>query len=349
MNEALNAALHAEYGGVHAMGGIHTMAGPGPGDVHVDAALSNLAVRYRPNEGLLLADMVCPVIPVAKRSDKYFTFNVANSIDLARADIAGQQGMPMQVSWGLSTDSYNVVDFGFRDFVPSDVMSNADAPLRPLADSTETLMDRLLLAREFRVATLVGATGSYGGNTVSLSGAQKWSNPASDPVADIETALATAGLNAMPNTMVLGKAAYDALRRHPALERYILSRSSTRMGAVGFRVDEQMIADAFGLDKVYVGKARYNSANPGATVTNTYIWGDVCALIRVEARPSANRTATFAYTFRFSPSGGSAIETRTWFDQAPGVRGGNWVKVTHSDTEKLVAGSNAGYLINDIT
>lgn len=339
---ALAATMQADILAGRGTDATHAMS-VGPADVHIDAALSNLAVAFKPNAGTaLIADRVMPVLPVAKRSDRYFRYAPQAHIDLARANIAGQMGMPAMASWNLSDDSFAVLDYGFRDFVPADVESNADAPLRPLMDSTEILTDRLLLAREFRVAQVVGNAANYGGNTTTLTGATQWDNVSSDPVTAIETAKSAPLME--PNVMVLGWQVWQALRRHPAIERYILSRSSTSLGATPLTVTPELFAQAFELDAVLIGKAKYNSANPGAALATTYLWGKFAALLRIEGTPAMQRTSTFGYTFRYAPSGSSPMETRTWYDMSIGVRGGTWVKVTHSDSEKVVGGEHAGYL-----
>ena len=46
------------------------MAQPTPQDVHIDAALSNISIAYKPVG--MVADMVFPSVPVDKQSDYYY-------------------------------------------------------------------------------------------------------------------------------------------------------------------------------------------------------------------------------------------------------------------------------------
>lgn len=341
MSDAFLDALQGDITTMRGGQGVHTMA-VGPADVHIDAALSNLAVAFRPNDNVYIADRVLPVVRVGRRSDKFFKFAPAAHLDLNRANIASQMGMPAVSNYSIASDAFAVNDFGLRDFVPADVESNADMPLRPLMDTTEILTDRLMLAREYRVANFVADTGNYGSNVLPLSGGSQWDVATSDPVLAIETAK-----NAMlmsPNVLVLGQEVWTALRRHPAIERYILARSSTRSGAVPLTITQDLFAEAFELDAVIVGKAKYNTAAPGAALSTSYLWGKFAALLRVDPTAAMQRTSTFAYTFRYAPTGAMPFETRVWQDVALGVRGGTWVKVTHSDTEKSIGGQYAGFL-----
>ncbi len=312
----------------------------GPADVHIDTALSNLAVHFRPNQGKFIADLVAPVITVDYRTNKFFKYAAGTYLDLARSDIASQMGRPAQVSTSMSNDSYVVRDHGFMDFVPADVEASADAPLRPLMDATEILTERLILAREYRVAAAFADTANYGSSTSDLTGSE-WTLSGSNPVKVIEDAIE--GMIIDPDTLTLGVEVWNALKRHPAMERYILSRASTSAGASPLVVTPELMAQAFGLRQVLVGRAKYNTAQAGATVSQAHVWGRIAVLSKAELRPAAQRTENFMYTFRYRAGGSTPFETRQWFDNSIGVRGGTWVKVTHSDAEKVTA-QEAGFL-----
>jgi hypothetical protein len=187
----------------------------------------------------------------------------------------------------------------------------------------------------------VFTSGNYGSNTSALSGSNRWDTSTGTPVQNLLDAIATPFIR--PNVMVIGEQAWYKLLNNPEVKSYITGRPSTSAGATPLLMDTDTFAKAFGLEAVYVGRAKYNSAREGATVSSSYIWGKSCALIKVEAQPNARRTACFAYTFRFG-----AVENRVIPDLINGVRGGNWVKVSHSDDEELVAGSNAGYLYTTV-
>jgi hypothetical protein len=141
----------------------------------------------------------------------------------------------------------------------------------------------------------------------------------------------------------LGEEAWDALRVHPKILQYVLSRSSTAVGPTPLMVDEATIAAAFRLERVLIGQALYNTSAEGAAASYSRVWGKSCALIRVESSPSPRRTQTFGYTFRFG-----AMETSTFYEGKPGRAGGTYIKVAHSDADEVVAGSSAGYLYTTV-
>lgn len=328
-----------------AMGKVLMGLGIGAGDVHIDRALSNLAVSYANEE--YIADKVLPVLPVKNRSDKYFKFDTDMNFNVANAAMASQRGRPGEINYGLTTDNYSVSDYGLMDSIPFDVEANADAPLDIQSVAVETLTNFLMLAREIRVANLFVA-GNFTGSTAALSGTNRWDDYTnSDPVKAIETVIDAPLVR--PNTMICGIKTWKMLRQHPKVLQYIISRAATVNGAVPMRPTKQLFADAFELDAVYVPKPRYNNSNAVGSAFSlsnlAYVWPqDMCALIYVNPRPSPRQTNSFGYTFRFAPPGGNAMEVLSWFDRVPGTRGVTYLKVTHSDSEKLVAGANAGYL-----
>lgn len=313
-----------------------------PGSVHIDTALPNFLAAYENRE--CIADEVLPVLSVRKRSDKVFEIPVETLQQVADVQIAGQRGKVKEISYGVNTNNtYSVVDYGLMDFVSSDEEENADAPLVPRAIAAMVLTSFLDLAREIRVAAVVFGSGNFGSNTAALSGTDRFDNSASDPVQKILDAIESCFVR--PNTMVVGGQVWPKLINNPAVVAYIKQRASDQFGATPRIVNEDWFARAFGLSRVKIGRAKYVSSAEGASITSSYIWGKSLALIKVEDQPNPRMTSCFGYTYRF---GSNAYQSEVVPDRLSGVRGGNWIKLTHSDDEKAVGGGNAGYLYTTV-
>lgn len=311
-----------------------------PSVVHIDRALTNLVAQYNNRE--YVADRCLPVLTVKHRSDKIFAFPVTTMQEIADSAVAGPRGQISEVKYNLNSNlTYAVSDYALMDFVSNDEIANADAPLQPKIYAQDIVMNFLMLAREKRVADVVFNASNYGSNTAALSGGDRWDTATSDPIQKIEDAIESCFVR--PNTMVIGAQAWIKLRQNPKVLQYILSRASTTAGAVPLRVNEALFAEAFGLEDVVIGRARYNSAAEGATATSSYLWGKSAALIRVEKTPSPRATRTFGYTFRFG-----AIETREIVDNLRGVRGGVFIKTSHSDSEFVIGGGDTGFLYTTV-
>lgn len=315
--------------------------GLGIGSVHRDAALTNLAVQYSNRE--YIADKVMPVITVAKKSDDFFKFAPDTNLKVAAVDLVGAESLPGRPAIALdAVGTYTCRDRSLMEFISVDEELNADVPLQPRMDVTEILTNYLLLAREKRVAEKVFDSANYGANYAALAGADRWDLSSSDPVKKINDAL-RAPVGARPDTMVIGEEAWDALRSHPKVLQYVLSRASTAQGSTSLMVDQATIAAMFRLREVLVGEAIINGANEGAAASYSRVWGKSCALIKVEQAPSKRKTRTFGYTFRFG-----GMETFSIFADLPGRAGGTYVKVSHSDADTLIGGDAVGFLYGTV-
>jgi hypothetical protein len=306
-----------------------------PSTVHVDRPLSNMAMAIRNRE--FIADEAMPVVKVTKPSDKYFKWDPDTYFEEQNGLLVGTEGSPGRVRYKISTDNFSCLDYGLMDFVGRKEEEAADAPLQPRMSATKITTNRLLLGKERRVAAVVFGSSNYGSNTSALAGATQWDNASSDPAQAIDDAIEACDVT--PNTLVLGAQVWLKLKNNAKIKELILSRSSTLMGDVPFRATPQMLASAFGLERVIVGRAKYNTNREGQTGARGYVWGKSAALIRVTPTPDLRETDTFGYQFEFMP-----FETQVIDAPLPGVRGGVYIKVTHSIAEKVVAGAYAGYL-----
>lgn len=310
-----------------------------PSSIHVDAPLSDFASLIRNRD--MIADAVCPVQQVTKPSDKFFKYDSKTMFEEQSVALTGAEAMPGRVRYQISTDNFSVTDYGIMDFVSNKEMEAADAPIDPQMHAVRVCTQRLDIAKERRVASLIFTSGNYGSNTAALSGTDRWDTATSDPVQKIDDAIEAC--DERPNIMVLGAEVWLKLKNHARLKELILSRAAIGGQSSPTRVTLDLVAAAFELDAVYVGRAKYNTNREAATAAKGYIWGKSCALIRATDNPSPRETGIFAKQFRQGRR-----ETQVVDAPLPGVRGGMYVKVTESLDEKVVGGSACGYLYTTV-
>ena len=307
-----------------------------PGDVHVDRTLSNISVKYT-NE-MFIGMRLMPVVPVSRRSDKYYIYDREDAFRVDD-DSLGPKGLPNEIDMKQSTDNYSVDSHGLADWVPQEEIDNADAPLQPLADATENLHDKLLLAQEVRIATLLQLAATYpSGNKVQLAGTDQWSDYTnSDPLGDLLAALE--GTFVRANKIQMGLDVWTILRAHPKVLDAV--KASTRMQDTpgGFATPEEMIT-LLEIQELLIGRARRNTAKRGQTGSFSRIWGKHCSAHYVEPSPGIKKVS-FGYTF--SENQGT---TFTAFDGKRGEKGATYVKDAWNEDLKIVA-SDLGYLIED--
>ena len=313
---------------------------PPVGQLHIDSALSNLSVKYR--NTAMIWPLALPLIPVKKRSDKYFTYNKADSFTLAD-DTVFPKAMPNEMDWGTSTGNYSVTDHAFADWLPEEVIENADTPLQPEVDTNEYLNLLLDIAEEERVANLIFNINNYAtGNSQTNSGTSQWSNTNSTPIADIQNAIESCfGPEGRANTLVMGIDTWKALRIHPQILDAV--KAATRLqGSGGGVATRDEVATLFAVEKILVGRARYNTAKQGQTPAFARLWGKHCAALYVDPDPGI-RSIMFGCTFVEMQR-----QTQRWFDPRRGVKGAHYLKVAWNSAEAVIA-SDCGYLIQNAT
>lgn len=302
--------------------------------LHVDAVLSNLSVKYR-NAAMIWASLM-PVIKVGKRSDKFFKYNKADSYKLAD-DKIGPKSLPNEMDWGVSEDNYSVKDHALGDWLPQEVIDNADNPLQPEIDTNDFLNMLMDIAQEKRVADIIFAAGSYpAGNKVQLAGNDQWGGSTDDPIDDIQTAIEACFIRA--NTLVFGVDTWLKFRKLPE----ILDACKAVAGATlrGGMASGQEVAQLFEVEQVLVGRSRYITSKEGQTATFARLWGKHCAALYAEKNPgikSISFGATFMEMLR---------QTQRDFDTKRGIKGAHYLKVACNSDEKVIA-SDCGYLIED--
>lgn len=306
------------------------MGNPLPSDVHIDAALSNLSVKYTNDE--LVGERLFSVLPVMKDSDKYFIYGKENLRTYRTKRAPGTRAASMD--WSVSSDSFKCEEYALEHPITDEERENSDQPLNPEADATEMLTDTIMLDHEVRMATLATTAGSYATGNANAA-TNKWDDfTASDPVEDVRAmaSLIHSKIMRKPNTLLLGKQVYDVLCNHPD----ILSRLSGNATKV---VTEEMLAFIFKVKEVIVGSAMQITSREGAAAeVSSYVWGKNVVL--AYKGNAGIKTLTFGQVFR--RKGYRQVEK--WREQP--IKS-DIVKTADKTDEKIIA-SGAGALLSAV-
>jgi len=298
-------------------------------DVHVDAVLSGVSVKYSNEE--LIADQVMPVVNVKKESDKYFVYTRDWRLPQSKRGLGAEAN---EVEWNVGTDTYSCEEYALKDLIPDRVRANQDNPLNIDVDTTEDLTELIQVGREKRVADIAFAAGTYGTQTSALAGANQWDDYAgSDPIGDVRSAKATvhAASGKTPNTMIIGYQAHLKLLDHPDILERI---KYTQRGVV----TNDILAALFEVDKYIVGKALYDSSQEGGDESLGYIWGKSVALIYAQPSPGIKKVS-FGYQFQ-----SRGFRVKKWRVEG---RDGDFVEAGEIRDEKIVA-ATCGYLYTTV-
>jgi len=264
------------------------MARPTRRDVHINRPLTNVSIAYK--NGFYIADQTFPIVPVNNQTDAYFKFDKEAWFRLRAGTRAPGTRAPV-VDYGISNASFICLNYSLAKAIPDEVRDNADAPLRPDVTATNFVTDGLMLSQEDRVATIIGASGSWA--TASNPGT-KWDVDTSDAWGDISQLIfAVEGQIGRPaNTMVVGRPAWKALRNHPDIVDRIKYQRE------GGTLSPNDLKGWFDVEKVLVGRARKVTSEEGATVVMADVWGDYLWVGYVSPTPTIEEPSA-GYCFRW--------------------------------------------------
>lgn len=304
----------------------------------VQQELTQIALAYR-NQGFI-ADSVLPRTPVPFREFKWLQFTREDLFTVPNT-IVGRKGVPSEVEFGATEVASFVRDYGLDDLVPQEDLLSAPGSYNPLGRAVEGIAELLALDREVRVANLITAAATYpAANVTALAGTSQWSDfTNSDPYSAIMTALE--GMLVRPNTMVIGRQAWNRLRVHPRIVAAVYPNGgqmsmSTRAGTPA---SVQALADLLELQNIFVGDSWRNTAAKGQPASMARIWGKHAAFLHLNPVGGIRGEAiTFGYTAQFGTRVAGSIPEPT-----VGLRGAQRVRVGESVRE-VVCANDVGYL-----
>lgn len=299
---------------------------PDKRDVHQDAILTNVSVKYA--NGAAISDLVFPRVKVKKESDKYYKYTRDFRIPNTKRAMGSETN---KIGWNVTTDTYFCEEYGLHDDIYDRMRDNVDNPLDLDIDTTENITNALMLDREKRVADIVFSA-SVVTNTLALTGNDQWDDYAgSDPLGDIQTGLIAVkeACGKSPNRIVMGEQVMNELRNHPDLLERI---KYTQKGIVTADLLSSLLP---GTPQIVVGDLMYDSSQEGGTESLGYIWGKNVLIAYIEPSPSL-RSISLGYQFYSKER-----MTEKW--REPKIKADR-VEVTEIGDEKLVS-ADCGYLL----
>jgi hypothetical protein len=269
--------------------------------VHVDRPLTNISVAYIQSEDAFICTKVFPVVPVDKRSDRYFVYT---KDDWFRDDATLRAPATESAGGGYDLDntpSYVCDVFAYHKDTEEQTNANADVPpLNMERDATIFVTRKLLLRQEIQWVADYFTTGIWTGSSTGtdITVAPTWDDATSTPIEDLQTQQLAIlqGTGFEPNTFVIGFGVYQKLVRHPDIIDLIKYGAGPGNPAIA---NEVALAKIFNVDRVLVSKSVKNTAQktPGSnTFTGLLTAGKNALLCYVTPSPGI-MTPTAGYVF----------------------------------------------------
>lgn len=173
--------------------------------------------------------------------------------------------------------AYECKEYGLEGPLEDSERSNFESDFDAELETTEAVEHKLLSEQEIRVATLLFNTTTWTGAALyTNNSAAPWATAASGVIAHVLAAKAKVRDNTgvEPNALIISGTTLDNLLKNDG----ILARFP---GAAV--INEKMIranlAAILGLEKLIVGKKRYDSAKEGQAFSSSTIWSDSYAMV----------------------------------------------------------------------
>lgn len=337
---------------------------PTPGDVHVNAALTNMSLAYMQDEAGFVADKVFPNVPVTKQSDIYWVWPRDNwNRDDMKVRAPGAQ--TAGTGFEIAKAPYYCEVKGLHHPIPDQVVANADSPIGYDMAATNLVTRKALINRENGWIAKYFTAGQWtlqakGAGTATAAGAYNpadnlggnsdllyWTNAASTPIEDIRKAMTFVQLRSggfRPNKFTLSRLVADVLFDHPE----IIARVNAGQTPGGpARSNESVLAQILGLDEVLVMDGIVNSAKEGLAEANAF-FGGKHALLTYSPKVSGLMLPSAGYTFSWTGYLGATengTRVKRFYMTA---EASTWVEVETAYDQRVISAEMAFFFSNII-
>ena len=291
--------------------------------------LTNMSMAYFQQQSEYVAKSLFPMLPVQLSTASYYKFSKA---DLARDNVRRkpQFGKVEPAQMGMADDSYrcyvdqvivgldkiNTLDFA-RSKAPG-VADPRKAKAKFIAEQMNIHLD-ILFAENFFKAGVWGDEFT-GGTTFSDTDNSfiKFTDANCDPVVlfdALRTRMKKKGRR-QPNKLGLGEEAFNALKNNPAILERVKFGGSTANPAT---VNENVLAQLFGLKEVKVFGSTYNKAGLGEEEDMDFICNPNDALLVYSTDTPAIDEATAGYIFTWDMLGNGSWMATSQFEGEGGT------------------------------
>jgi hypothetical protein len=297
----------------------------------INPILTTYVQGYR--NGALVGDALFPRVPVEISGGQILEFG-KEAFKLYSSNRA-PGGSTKRISFGYLGKPFALKGKSLEAVVPREHLRDASVvPGIDLAQRANRLvMNALLLELEYDQATLATTAANYDANhKITLAGVTKWSDPASDPIAQVETAAEAirTSTGIRPNTLVLSAQATSAARTNAKIRAQFQYTSADS-------ITNEMLARAFNIKKLVIGDA-VTSDDAGAV---SDVWGNTAVLAYVPESASGLEEPSFGYTYTMN---GHPLVEEPYYDN----NAKSWIYGVSFERAPVLSGITSGYLFQAV-
>ena len=315
---------------------------PTPGDVHIDAPLTNMSLGFMQSPNAFVATKVFPMLGVEKRSDKYFTYDRSywfRSEMRKRGPATESAG----AGYAISSADYSCDVYALHKDVDDDTRGNADTPIQVDREASDFLSLQALLNLEKQWASEFFTTGKW---TTDLTPTTTWDDPSSDPVSDVNvgvrTIIQSTGVDPSQLKLTCGYKVWEKLKEHPDLIDRVKYGQTAGSPAM---VSPAAVASVFGIGELLIARAIENTADEGANASYDFINGKHALLTYSPSKPGIRTPCsglTMVWTGRAGSNAAGGVLRRFRMEKLKSDR----YEIEHAFDQKLVS-ADLGYMMDD--
>ena len=247
----------------------------------VDQILTSLVQEVVPSDNQLIADKVLETIKVPERSGTLLVENTRNFMGAgAGLDIERAPGSSRASIGGFdrTSQTFKAKIYSASDSIAMEDIFDSQYPGSEEARIAKKVARVMKLAREKRAADLLFNTANFEDNNSTAQFGGKFNAVGAEALSYLHELKDIVFENAHginPDTLIFGRQLFRELARNPEVRGYV--GTSANGIASGERIlnDEAVLAvlrDVLGIPNIFVGQARQDTAVPGATSSESYIW-----------------------------------------------------------------------------
>jgi hypothetical protein len=307
------------------------------GEFYLDQALTNVSLAWKNDSADFIAEKLFPVIPVAKRTGKFWAYNKDN-LKVPTSDVRTGRSKTREASYGKSLEDFGPLsEHALKDFISKDELDMEDAPLNAESDVVDTLNEKMLIIEEKALAAFLTDPTVITHND-TLSGTSQWNDYSnSSPFDDIKN-MCIQGRSHMlktPNTLTFSWEVWLTLVDHPDLLDRI------KWSATGVVGTDDMIKlfAPYGIEKIFVGKVQENNGKDGQADNLVSVWGKDAIAAYVTNTPGL-RQVNGGYTLRLN--NGKYVQKKDEFDPE-----GEWIR-NKDYYDQMAFSTDCFFLLQDV-
>ena len=290
---------------------------PDVSQVRIDQQLTGFVRNYGYEKQRTVADTLAPAQKVTSETGTFKTLG-DELLDIHVADFVADEAETNRIDYAVGSDTYIAIERSLKMLVTDRQIRQAPNKLAPMQRAAVHCMHGLKLRNDYRFVTVASATAVAGSQTTTP--AADWSASTAYPTEDLgvaKNAFKVSSYGIEPTHFVMGDHIADEFAANRNVTALIsaaaaLSQPMQLLTTISGKRLPRFIMDM----EVIVPSCRYNTAEPGATLSVSPVWGDDAYLFAVDASGDNS-----GYASQFQELGYTVVR---WRSNDPA---GWWVRV----------------------